>query len=125
MTSHKDQNVLSYGDLLLRTSDLKLLDRGNWLNDNLISFWFAYLTDTLNPKNGDQHFAWLAPEMVQFIKATEHDTAMQCELKAILERDGHLQKSVLFVPLNDCDYTSYGGELLFWLFSRFPLNLIH
>lgn len=108
MTSRKDQIVLSYEDSLLRESDLKLLDRGNWLNDNLISFWFTYLTNTLTPKNcGD--FSWLSPEIAQLIKSAQHSKEMQHELKAILKDGNHLEKRVLFIPLNDCDYTAHGG----------------
>ena len=32
--------VLSYGDCLLRESDLRLLDRGGWINDKIIGFAF-------------------------------------------------------------------------------------
>lgn len=121
MASRKDPIVLSYGDSLLRTSDLKLLDRGNWLNDNLISFWFAYLTDTFTPKNGDQLFGWLSPEIAQLIKSAQYSKEMHHELKTILESGGYLQKSVLFIPLNDCDFTDCGGR---HLLSTDAINLI-
>ena len=32
--------VLSYGDCLLREADVKLLDRGGWINDKIIGFAF-------------------------------------------------------------------------------------
>lgn len=32
--------VLSYGDCLLRESDLRLLDKGGWINDKIIGFAF-------------------------------------------------------------------------------------
>ena len=109
MTAHKDPIVLSYEDSLLRESDLKLLDHGNWLNDNLISFWFAYLTNTLIPTNG-KHFAMLPAEIVQIIKSAEHSKDLRQDMRVILESGNYLEKSVLFIPLNDCDYTSHGGE---------------
>lgn len=38
MTS-KNEIVLNYNDSILYQSDLKLLERNNWLNDRLIGFW--------------------------------------------------------------------------------------
>lgn len=35
--------VLSYGDVLLRQQDVNLLHGRHWLNDQLITFYFAYL----------------------------------------------------------------------------------
>ncbi len=35
--------VLSYGDILLRQQDVDLLHGRHWLNDQLMSFYFAYL----------------------------------------------------------------------------------
>ena len=105
MTTHQDPIVLSYEDTLLRQSDLRLLDSGNWLNDNVISFWFAYLTNTLLPNNGN-HFSWLPPELTQLIKSAQYSKEMHHELRTILESGGHLQKNVLFIPLNDGDYAA-------------------
>ncbi|BBN17309.1 sentrin-specific protease 8 [Marchantia polymorpha subsp. ruderalis] len=38
-----DQRVLSYGDVLLRVSDVSLLDGPHYLNDHIIEFFFNYL----------------------------------------------------------------------------------
>ncbi|KAL0052682.1 hypothetical protein WJX82_005998 [Trebouxia sp. C0006] len=38
-----DEKVLSYGDNLLRRSDVDLLDGPFWLNDQIITFYFDYL----------------------------------------------------------------------------------
>jgi Ulp1 family protease len=35
-----DQEVLTFGDTTLHTSDLRLLRPGYWLNDNLIQFYY-------------------------------------------------------------------------------------
>ncbi len=35
-----DKKVLSYGDSLLRCSDVNLLKNGQWLNDKVIGFVF-------------------------------------------------------------------------------------
>ncbi|KAL2611165.1 hypothetical protein R1flu_022857 [Riccia fluitans] len=38
-----DERVLSYGDVLLRKSDVSLLDGPHFLNDHIIEFYFNYL----------------------------------------------------------------------------------
>ena len=38
--------VLNYHNSLLRQSDLLLLEKGSWLNDNIIAFYFEYLERT-------------------------------------------------------------------------------
>jgi sentrin-specific protease 8 len=44
MESRKDEKVLSYGDVVLRRSDLDLLAGPCYLNDRLIEFYFLYLS---------------------------------------------------------------------------------
>ena len=39
----KDKKVLSYGDCLLRESDVRALSDGEWLNDKIIGFAFEYV----------------------------------------------------------------------------------
>ncbi|CAM6099494.1 unnamed protein product [Calypogeia fissa] len=39
-----DERVLSYGDVLLRQSDVSLLDGPHFLNDHIIEFFFNYLS---------------------------------------------------------------------------------
>ncbi|KAK6034355.1 hypothetical protein COOONC_28139 [Cooperia oncophora] len=39
----KDRKILSYGDVVLYTSDLYTLNPGMWLNDNIITFACEYL----------------------------------------------------------------------------------
>lgn len=114
MSSKKDQIVLSYEDTLLRESDFKLLDKGNWLNDKIISFWFSYLTNTFVPRK-DKLYLCVSPEITQLIKSAENSDAMFEELKAILSDTYYSSKNVLFIPINDSDYKNYriGGKLLF------------
>eukprot|EP01025_Chloroclados_australasicus_P056004 TRINITY_DN6879_c0_g1_i1.p1 TRINITY_DN6879_c0_g1~~TRINITY_DN6879_c0_g1_i1.p1 ORF type:complete len:205 (-),score=14.99 TRINITY_DN6879_c0_g1_i1:99-713(-) len=38
-----DPKVCSYHDVLLRQSDVELLEEGEWLNDMIIAFYFEYL----------------------------------------------------------------------------------
>jgi Ulp1 family protease len=37
--SEKNDIVLSYNDSIIYKSDLKLLDKNQWLNDRIIGFW--------------------------------------------------------------------------------------
>ena len=107
MATKNDEIVLSYEDVLLRESDLELLDPGNWLNDRIISFWFLYLQNQLIPTGS---YCCICPEMSQFIKSAQqsHDTVN--DLKRILNDDYYASKDVFFVPINDCDISSYGGN---------------
>lgn len=44
MEYRKDEKVLSYGDVVLRRSDLDLLEGPCYLNDRLIEFYLQYLS---------------------------------------------------------------------------------
>ncbi|KAG8440255.1 hypothetical protein GDO86_006140 [Hymenochirus boettgeri] len=61
------QVVLSYGDALLRSSDITLLDPPHWLNDSIIGFIFEFLASSLDSAQC-QKVAFLSPEVSQFIK---------------------------------------------------------
>ena len=39
--------VLTYGDSTLREDDVALLEDGNWLNDNCISFYLEHMLKTV------------------------------------------------------------------------------
>lgn len=40
-----NEKVISYGDVLLRTSDVELLTGPYWINDKIIEFYFEYLNN--------------------------------------------------------------------------------
>ena len=42
-----DPVVLNYHDSVLRKSDLLLLEKPNWLNDNIIAFAFQYFQEVV------------------------------------------------------------------------------
>ncbi|KAK6023622.1 Ulp1 protease family, catalytic domain protein [Ostertagia ostertagi] len=50
----KDSKVLSYGDVVLYTSDLYTLNPGTWLNDNIISFACEYMLSKAAPEVREQ-----------------------------------------------------------------------
>ncbi|XP_069812451.1 sentrin-specific protease 8 [Dendropsophus ebraccatus] len=98
-----DQVVLSYGDSLLRSSDVTLLDAPHWLNDNIIGFVFEFLASTLAPSTGER-VALLSPEVSQFIKCCGDDAA---EFLQPLELP---KKELVLLPVNDNAGTEAGGS---------------
>ncbi|GLJ13047.1 hypothetical protein SUGI_0204050 [Cryptomeria japonica] len=44
-----NEKVLSYGDVILRKSDLKILRGPYHLNDRIIEFYFCYLSNSISP----------------------------------------------------------------------------
>ncbi|XP_075711266.1 sentrin-specific protease 8 [Rhinoderma darwinii] len=97
-----DQVVLSYGDSLLRSSDVALLDAPLWLNDNIIGFIFEFLASTLAPSTTER-VALLSPEVSQFIKCCGNDAP---EFLQPLELP---QKDLVLLPVNDNAGTEAGG----------------
>lgn len=113
MASKKDQKVLSYGDCLIRESDLDLLGTGEWLNDTLISFWISYLQNQLQNQSelnkSTISFCCFDPSMSQIIKSAHQSEDMFNLFKEILSNETYANKSIYFVPINDCDYMDTGG----------------
>ncbi|XP_040269616.1 sentrin-specific protease 8 [Bufo bufo] len=97
-----DQVVLSYGDSLLRSSDVALLDAPHWLNDNIIGFIFEFLASKLPPSTTEK-VALLSPEVSQFIKCCGTDA------REFLEPLELLKKELVLLPVNDNAGTEAGG----------------
>lgn len=97
-----DRVVLSYGDSLLRSSDVALLDAPHWLNDNIIGFIFEFLASTLAPSI-TEGVALLSPEVSQFIKCCGSDAP---EFLQPLELP---KKDLVLLPVNDNAGTEAGG----------------
>ena len=64
MTS--DAVVLSYGDYLIRSSDVDILRSNSWLNDTLIGFYFEYLSSRRYPEAAG--FRFFGPAVTQCLK---------------------------------------------------------
>lgn len=62
----KNEVVLSYGESLLRESDVSLLKGPYWLNDTIISFYFEFLETDVYRSNKSVLF--VSPEVTQCIK---------------------------------------------------------
>ncbi|KAM9311815.1 sentrin-specific protease 8 [Gastrophryne carolinensis] len=94
--------VLSYGDCLLRSSDVILLDAPHWLNDNIIGFALEFLASTLAPSRAES-VAFLSPEVSQFIKCCGS------ELKECLQPLDLPSKDLVLLPVNDNAGSEAGG----------------
>ncbi|RCH87704.1 hypothetical protein CU097_001337, partial [Rhizopus azygosporus] len=65
----EDKLILSYHDVVIRQSDLKTLEPGQWLNDTMLSFHMEFLERTFVPK--EANYLFLRPGMVQLITFIE------------------------------------------------------
>ena len=64
-----DSIVVSYYDAVLRQSDVALLSAPNWLNDQIVSFFFEYLrNDHFKYSKDYQKLAFIDPAVTQMIK---------------------------------------------------------
>ena len=110
-----DENlvILSYGDSLLKKSDIYLLEKGHWLNDTLISFMFEYYQT--EQYTGRDEIAFLDPDVIQLIKLIPRD-----EAGLVLSSLNLVSKELIFIPLNDNESAAAGGthwSLLVWVKS--------
>lgn len=61
--------VVTLGDASLTTADLSLLVPPNWLNDQIISFWFEYLR--IKVANENPAISFVLPNVAYFIALTD------------------------------------------------------
>lgn len=97
MDSNQNRIVLSYNDSLIHESDLKLLDEGNWLNDQLIGFFYEYFENELF-KDEKHLFAFVNPSTVQYLKlCASLQEAEMCFLQPL----DLANKQYIFFPINN------------------------
>ena len=98
-----DAVYLSYGDSVLRMSDLALLESKQWLNDRIIGFYCEYCQ---LDKFRNKGISFIAPEVTQCLKLMDVQ-----ELSIILEPLDLDTKTQLLFPLNNnTDPGSAGGS---------------
>lgn len=98
--------VLSYHDALIRQSDYKILSTREWINDNLIEFWFEYLQHDLF-KQHSQDLLCISPSLSQLIKLTESTG----EIGAMVDSLQIQSKQVIILAINDSySFESVGGS---------------
>jgi len=96
-----DKIVLSYGDCLLRTRDVELLDSPNWLNDSLIGFAFEYLFNQLTDDLKDS-VTLISPEVTHFIKlSSSSPDGESLPLEIFLEPLDLGKKQFVLMAIND------------------------
>ncbi|KDN35241.1 cysteine proteinase [Tilletiaria anomala UBC 951] len=83
------QTVLSFGSSSLQAADLDTLEDREWLNDNIIAFFFELMEAQLGEKRKDEAALW-PPSIVELL----------CSLSDGEERD----HEGLFPPLRSCAF---------------------
>ncbi|KAJ3417497.1 SUMO1 sentrin specific peptidase 8 [Chytridiales sp. JEL 0842] len=96
--------LLQYGDVVIRQSDLDLLQEGNWLNDTLIEFIYEYLENKW--ASSPRPFAFLRPAIVHLL-SNAYDTSF---LESVFEGLKLENKEVIFIPINDNSNEGAGGS---------------
>ncbi|XP_018496748.1 sentrin-specific protease 8 [Galendromus occidentalis] len=110
------RTVLSFHDSLLRTSDLATLDNGNWLNDQIISFYLEYLENNVYHRFRDE-IQFLPAGVVQWMKSLAPDELHQSF--------GNIsEQRLVFIPLNNCEI-SHGGGSHWSLIIYFDKRFLH
>jgi len=118
-----DKVILSYGDSLLRSRDVGLLQPPNWLNDAIIGFAFEVFANKL-PDHLRDAVTFISPEVTQFIKLhRDDDEGDGIPLEIFLEPLGLEKKQFVFLAINDqLDLESPGGSHWSLLIYSRPAN---
>ena len=95
-----EKSILLYGNVQLYPSDLQVLDKGRWINDTIIEFYYEYLEQSL-----DQKILLLRPCMVYLMIQSRKDELIG--LKSCLPELSN--RDLIFMPLNDNDGDHVGG----------------
>uniref|UniRef100_UPI00358F7E75 sentrin-specific protease 8 n=1 Tax=Myxine glutinosa TaxID=7769 RepID=UPI00358F7E75 len=116
-----DPVILSYHDVVLRRSDVKLLTAPCWLNDSVIGFAFEYLQKEEFSTCIDSA-AFISPEVTQFIKCSYTE-----DLGSFLEPLELPRKKAIFLAVNDHNepQTSGGSHWSLLLFNRTENSFHH
>jgi len=97
-----DPIVLSYGDSLIRKSDLDILNSCQWLNDQIIGFFFEVCQ---KQKFQGSDLSFVGPEVSQFVKMVS-----QSEISIFLEPlDLSSKKAIFFAVNSQSDPSKAGG----------------
>lgn len=98
-----DAVILSYGDTLIRQTDLDIIKSDQWLNDQIIGFFFEFCQ---NEKYSGSGCIFPGPEVTQCIKLIEAE-----QLSVILDPLALSSHTAVFLPVNNNqDPDSPGGS---------------
>ena len=84
--------VASLGDCLVREQDLRLLQPGQWLNDQILGFYFEICQENF-PASG---LAFVGPEVTQLVRV-----APEGDLEVCLEALQLSSKAAVFLAVNN------------------------
>ena len=102
----EDQIVLDYHDSLLRESDLKLLDKPNWLNDHIIGFVFEYFEfEKYKSVVDEKKIVFLNPCFTQILKIYDG------QIEELLDPLEISTREIIIFPIsNNSSPTKAGGS---------------
>lgn len=92
-----------YHGVCLKAADIALLDGPNWLNDQIIAFYFQYLHRVVYQNKTKLLF--VSPEIVQCIKIANLNTEANVFLGPLKPE----KRDFIFFPLNDNSKDAAGG----------------
>ncbi|KAJ8444891.1 hypothetical protein Cgig2_015237 [Carnegiea gigantea] len=96
-----DKEVLKYKDIVLRASDLDVLEGPCYLNDQIIGFYFSYLSSLCGRKD----VLFLPPSISFWLANCDGDSC-----KAAVEPLVFPSRRLVVFTVNDCD--DLGGEFM-------------
>jgi len=99
----EDPVVLSFGDSLIRSSDLTILDSNSWLTDNIISFFFEYFGTVIFSQN-ERRIAFVGPNFTQLLKLCD-----KSELNMLVNSAELNDKDYVIFPVNDSMFSDSAG----------------
>lgn len=100
-----DEKVLSYGDVVLRGSDLKILQGQHYLNDRIIEFYFCYLSSFSSRK-----ILLVAPSVSFWMLNAPDVSSLQLFVDPLRLPD----KELVIFPINDNDDVNLAGGGSHW-----------
>ncbi|KAL6577265.1 hypothetical protein OROMI_011541 [Orobanche minor] len=110
-----DDRILSYNDVVLRRSDLHILNGPYFLNDRIIEFYFSHLTSCY--PSGD---ILLVPPSIAFWMKECMDSA---SLEDVIEPLRLSEKKLIIFPINDNADVSRAEGGCHWSLLAFARNV--
>ncbi|KAL9645616.1 hypothetical protein ABK040_000678 [Willaertia magna] len=90
----KDFSKTFYDSQTLIYDDIVLLFGSNWLNDNIINYYFLYLE---NEKYKNPDYCFVAPSVSFWVSMIEDEE----DIRASLDPLNVKEKKLIFIPIND------------------------
>jgi len=112
----RDFSKTYYDSQTLSDDDIMLLIGSNWLNDNMINYYFLYLENEKYKQHSDE-FCFMAPSVSFWVSMIEDPE----DIKASLEPLNVKNKRLIFIPINDntnTEATSGGSHWSLVVFDR-------